>query len=287
MSKHEALGKETAEVVTRMLESLGFSVWLSRDQADVDEAGMRFGVLHSMATLLIMTPGIFQEDRYWVTHVEVMTAIEAKKPLICLGKGFKFTPKVDVNGRKYSAECVVGVAEDFQPYARAIPICLEVLGWANQKDNREAALRCIVRKFLNGKKDAKKLRDRIGAERKFISHEGLSIPSLASKASATGVAAPPAPSMQPRVINSAAQQRPPSSEPPETTQAKLERAKANLAVKQAANFTSKLETAVARTQVAKAVEAHAAVQTAGSKPGDDSLSEWLGKNGSCLIVVCS
>ena len=35
----EALGKETAEVVARALESLGFSVWLSRDQKDVDKAG--------------------------------------------------------------------------------------------------------------------------------------------------------------------------------------------------------------------------------------------------------
>ena len=39
ISKHEALGKADAEVVARSLEALGFLVWLSRDQADVDEAG--------------------------------------------------------------------------------------------------------------------------------------------------------------------------------------------------------------------------------------------------------
>lgn len=39
ISKHEALGKQVAENITRALEGLGFKVWLSRDQEEVDEPG--------------------------------------------------------------------------------------------------------------------------------------------------------------------------------------------------------------------------------------------------------
>jgi len=193
-----------------------------------------------------------------------MTAIENKKPLICLGKGFNFDLKVDVNGRKYHAETVVGVAADFQCYARAIPICLEILGWATQNDNRDAALRCIVRKFVNGKEDAKKLRDTIEQERNYIASEGLCIPAATTAA----VPAQPAPALaqiQPLVPVG----------PDNTTRSRLENAQANLVAKQAANFTAKLATEAARTRAVKAEQAHAAAEAEQSKSATDSAEATL------------
>lgn len=50
----------------------------------VDKAGMLYGIEHSAVVLLIMTTGIFQEERHWVTHVELKTAIDANTPIIAV-----------------------------------------------------------------------------------------------------------------------------------------------------------------------------------------------------------
>ena len=65
------------EVAKRELADIGFIGWLSREQDNVDETGMREGVLQHEVVVLIATKGIFHRDRHWVTHVELKTAIDA------------------------------------------------------------------------------------------------------------------------------------------------------------------------------------------------------------------
>ena len=163
LSKHEGLAKADAEVIGRVLrDELGLSVWLSQFEGalgrPVDEAGMQAGVRSSAMVLLILTPGIFRRERRWVTHTEVKYAIDLGKPVQLLGKGFDLDTKLAGAGRcGHLKECCEGVAEDFQPYARALPRALEVSGWASDADVRKAMLVKIARKYLQREAAAGKL----------------------------------------------------------------------------------------------------------------------------------
>ena len=48
---------------------------------------MREGVLQSAVVLLLMTHGIFRKERDWVTRVELLSAIAAKKAIIGVNPG--------------------------------------------------------------------------------------------------------------------------------------------------------------------------------------------------------
>ena len=89
-----------------------------------------------------------------MTHTEVKYAIDLGKPLQLLCKGFDLDTKCPCFHLK---ECCEGVAEDFQPYARALPRALEVSGGASDADVRQAMLVKIVRKFLQRDAAAAKL----------------------------------------------------------------------------------------------------------------------------------
>ena len=51
------------------------------------EDAMREGVLQSAVVLLLMTHGIFRKERDWVTRVELLSAIAAKKAIIGVNPG--------------------------------------------------------------------------------------------------------------------------------------------------------------------------------------------------------
>ena len=62
---------------------MGPQVWFSQEQEEVDEEGMKYSPVHSEATVLIMTDGIFQ-GRVPGTLFDIQRAIDAGKPLICI-----------------------------------------------------------------------------------------------------------------------------------------------------------------------------------------------------------
>ena len=102
-----------------------------------------------------------------MTHVELKTAIDAQVPVIGITAGFCFD-SINVRGRKYPSECVVGVVDDFQPYARAFTHALELIDWKSQQDDRNAKLRQIVRQFVNRKEQANKLATQVEEESAWI-----------------------------------------------------------------------------------------------------------------------
>lgn len=66
---------------------------------------------------------------------------------LLVGKdGFDFDDKDDGKGGVLDcpAECVLGVAENFQPYARAL-MRVNVGGWANQEFDREVPYNVGIR----------------------------------------------------------------------------------------------------------------------------------------------
>ena len=71
--------------------------------------------------LVNLTHGIFKNERWGVWHVEIMTAVDAGKPIILVNQGgehaFDMDSK-DAQGRLL--ECVDGVNPEFQPVACAI-----------------------------------------------------------------------------------------------------------------------------------------------------------------------
>ena len=80
-------------------------MWLSQWQEDKDEAEMQRGVDQCDALVLIMTPGIFQKDRYWVTHTEV-----------------KYAGQGDIEREHYIvAEFAVADAPTFQEHRKGMP----------------------------------------------------------------------------------------------------------------------------------------------------------------------
>ena len=163
ISKHEFLGKEVSQNLAYALEALGFSVWISQTQKDVDKLGMLDGIKKSMAVLLCMTTGVFQKERHWVT-MELKAAIDASKPIIAFRPskdGFDFDNKSDGHGGTLEcpAECVLGVTKEFEPYARALVEATEVSGWASQQLDREAKIKHIVTKFLERDHVAQKLQE--------------------------------------------------------------------------------------------------------------------------------
>ena len=129
ISKHESAAKDVAEVIARVLrddlKALGFKVWLSQFESaafrPVDKVAMQAGVDRSAMVLLILTPGIFQKDRFWVTHTEIKYAIGQRKPVQLLEIGFDLNTKLTgPGGCGHLKECCEGVAPDFQPHARAL-----------------------------------------------------------------------------------------------------------------------------------------------------------------------
>lgn len=135
---------------------------------------MKYGVLHSEVVLLIASKGIFNEDREYVTHVELKTGIDAGKaviPIIGGSKEFQFDPKVDVNGRSYPEECVFGVKDDFQAYARAMSKALEFGGWKSQRFDRKASITNIVDMYLKREDTFEKLAAQIKEEREWLATE--------------------------------------------------------------------------------------------------------------------
>merc|ERR1711865_165560 len=112
-----------------------------------------------------MTSGIFKAERDWVTRVELLTAIETGKAIIGVNaggeNGFDFDTKTVDPG--CPDECVVGVAEEFRPFARSL-MKLTVLGWANQLDDRMSKVKQIVRQYLDRDAVVLKMRDAIQKE---------------------------------------------------------------------------------------------------------------------------
>jgi hypothetical protein len=81
--------------------------------------------------------------------------------------GFSFDSTF-VHGRKYPAECVTGVVDDFQPYARAFTYALELTDWKSEREDRNAKLRKIVKQFVHRDEQASCLAARIERERNWI-----------------------------------------------------------------------------------------------------------------------
>tara|TARA_B100000795_G_scaffold206480_1_gene159980 strand:- start:575 stop:1117 length:543 start_codon:yes stop_codon:yes gene_type:complete len=88
ISKHEAR-KKIALSIAQVLKEAGFKVWISQHQAmkgnSIDRDAMQLGVGRSECILLLMTKGIFDKDRFWVTHTEISYGVnECEKPLLCI-----------------------------------------------------------------------------------------------------------------------------------------------------------------------------------------------------------
>ena len=134
--KHEDY-KYQAMVIAVALQEIGFSVWLSQwqgqDGRDVDEPAMQQGIRESAALLLLITPGIFEIPRRWVTHTELKYAIDLRpdtcqhtapdtcthgKPIVAIKfGGADFSHKLKCG---HPSIVCAGVSADFQPYARAM-----------------------------------------------------------------------------------------------------------------------------------------------------------------------
>jgi len=133
LSKHEE-HKFMAKDIARELRGRGFLLWLSQDLAaegeDIDREAMQKGVRESAALILLLSHGVYHRDRNWVTHAEVKYAIELGKPILCIGHQFDITSKCHAlgSGCVHPLECCENVAEDFQPYARAI-YDMECVSW--------------------------------------------------------------------------------------------------------------------------------------------------------------
>ena len=161
ISKQE-LHKEVAISIATALKLAGFKVWLSQFEArkgkSTDKYGMQNGVRKSEAILLIMTEGIFHRDRFWVTQTEVSYGIrERHKSLIAVtpvGKkdhGFNFDLKCHrLIGHVHPKGCCAGVALDFQPLARAIPVAIDVASYDVSTDTRKHRhyISGIVQRYL-------------------------------------------------------------------------------------------------------------------------------------------
>jgi hypothetical protein len=108
--------------------------------------------------VLIATKGIFHMDRSWVTHVELMTAIDAGKSVIIV-RCPKDTDAFDLDSKDENGDLkeFEDVAEDFLPYAKALINSCEIVDWASQKDDRETKVKQICQQYMARKENAKKL----------------------------------------------------------------------------------------------------------------------------------
>ena len=151
------------------LTDANFKVWLSQSEAkaglSIYKNAMQKGVRESEVLLLLMTDGIFHHNRYWVTNTEVSYGVKkCDKPLICLcpqaGQGgFDFKDKCEGllqnGGGVHPKGCCRGVHASFQPFARAIPVALDVVDWdasegdsENQDKIMQTVVCEIVKRFL-------------------------------------------------------------------------------------------------------------------------------------------
>ena len=142
LSKHEKYKKVALEIANALIDA-NFKVWISQYEKDkghsTDKHAMQTGVETSASMLLLLTPEIFCRDRFWVTQTEIMYGLEeCKKPLLCISpsvlydeeKGFDFDTKChNMSGHVHPQECCCDVEDSFQPYARAIPVSIDVASW--------------------------------------------------------------------------------------------------------------------------------------------------------------
>ena len=165
ISKHEHLGKHIAENVARELQARGYEVWFSQWQRNRDEAEMQRGVDHCDALVVIMTPGIFEWARHWVTHTEVKYAIDSGKPIILIDGGFKFEKQSTCQNEHPCLKEFANTREDFQPYARAMVRALEVIEWKGNRIWRRASLEIFEEKFEDRHSNSQKLQERLIKEK--------------------------------------------------------------------------------------------------------------------------
>lgn len=127
-SKHEEYAEKSI-LISQALEKHGYKIWLSnwkkRDGLAIDAKAMKKGIDESEAVILLLTPGIFEKERVFVTHHELKYAIDQKKLIICI-KHWRFTEGYQhkCDGLKplcsHIKETCNNVYGDFQPYARTI-----------------------------------------------------------------------------------------------------------------------------------------------------------------------
>jgi hypothetical protein len=155
------------------LSQCGFKVWISQFQQkkgnDIDSEGMQQGVRVSECVLLLLTKGIFDRDRHWVTKTEVSFGVlDCGKPLLgvlppkprsqrkrkdsneeietsallsketlrgraasdYLSDMFDLDTKCHkLPGCVHPVACCCRVDPDFQPLARSIPVALNIARW--------------------------------------------------------------------------------------------------------------------------------------------------------------
>ena len=142
VSKHEEFAAD-AELLAQTLRDAGYSVWFSNwekaEGRSIDKAAMADGIRRSAAVLLQLTPGIFHANRVFITHYELKPAIDSGKAVVCV-QHWRFGADVykkrchclGPGERVHLTQTCDGVAEDFQPYARAI-INLGIVPWGTDK----------------------------------------------------------------------------------------------------------------------------------------------------------
>jgi len=170
-SKHERY-KAWAVDIANVLSQCGFKVWISQFQQkkgnDIDSEGMQQGVRVSECVLLLLTKGIFDRDRHWVTKTEVSFGVlDCGKPLLGVlppkarsqrkrkdsneeietsallskeslrGKASDYLSDMfdldtkchKLPGCVHPVACCCRVDPDFQPLARSIPVALNIARW--------------------------------------------------------------------------------------------------------------------------------------------------------------
>ena len=124
----KGLGKKIAECIYDHLPPN--TAWISKGKKKKNETALKRAVRKCRSLILVMTPGIFHKDRYYV-HVEVMEAIDNNIPIIGIAAGFNFEDKcIDPD---HPIECCRNVKEKVQPYARAI-LELNIIKLKTKKD---------------------------------------------------------------------------------------------------------------------------------------------------------
>ena len=126
---------------------------------------MQKGVDKCDALVLIMTPGIFDRERHWVTHTEIKYAIDSGKPIILIDGGFKFDKQSTCPKQHKCLKEFANTSEEFQPYARAMLRALEVIPWHGDQMFRQTCLEKFEVKFEH--RHSQKLQEYLGQEKAF------------------------------------------------------------------------------------------------------------------------
>jgi hypothetical protein len=160
-------GKNLAYAIGRALRDVGYKVWLSQFEKQngnsVNVNAMQLGIKQSEMILVILSEGIFHQDRIHVTHTELKYAIETcEKPVaLFLEPTFQIDNKLPCGHRQ---ECCQDVRPDFQSFARAMLNSLSCETWSYGRFSQRSKISWLTNEFVHRQKRFITLKKQIATE---------------------------------------------------------------------------------------------------------------------------